>query len=70
MNKMKNIKTLFVGLLLALLITPLFTLTSFATVDTSKVNPITGAITEKKPKCYTNTDRDEAIGLPPVTMDV
>lgn len=67
MNKIKNIKILFIGLLLSLLITPLFTLTSFATVDTSKVDPITGAITEENTN--TNTDRDEAIGLPPVTMD-
>lgn len=71
MNKIKDIKLLLIGLLLSVLIIPLFTLTSFATVDTSKVDPITGAINETQTTTNTSTSpsRDEAVGLPPVSMD-
>lgn len=69
MNTIKDIKFLLIGLLLSILIVPLFTLTSFATVDTSKVDPITGAINETQTNTNTNTSIDDAVGLPPVTMD-
>lgn len=67
MNRIKNIKILFIGLLLAFLITPLFTITSSATVGTSKVDPITGAITDTTNT--TKSDIEDAVGIPNVTID-
>lgn len=74
MNKITNMKNLFLGLILAILIFPLFTLNSFATVDTSRVDPITGAISNTQVNTNTNNQNignavNNAVGLPPVTMD-
>lgn len=73
MEKVKdqNIKTIVLGLILSFFVIPLFSLTSFATsVDSTKVDPITGAITDTNSSSNNSqSDIDKAVGLPPVTMN-